>query len=147
MQDIYCLKPVALHVPPGIPESPSCPRRRTLPASEFRCLTPQDADSVFEIEREGEQPARGPGSLPRSSCGERPSRLPSLQAGTLEYETVFLRVLRKVGSTALNALLSCGGQLGGQTLGGQWASGMAAGHPPFCHSLHFCVGHMPPLSG
>lgn len=62
MQDIYCLKPVALHVPPGIPESPSCPRRRTLPASEFRCLTPQDADSVFEIEREGEQPAPGPGA-------------------------------------------------------------------------------------
>lgn len=28
-------------------------RRHTLPASEFRNLTPQDAISVFEIEREG----------------------------------------------------------------------------------------------
>lgn len=36
-------------------ESPSCQRRHTLPASEFRCLTPEDAVSVFEIEREGEQ--------------------------------------------------------------------------------------------
>ncbi|XP_048222263.1 serotonin N-acetyltransferase [Perognathus longimembris pacificus] len=33
-------------------ESPSCQRRHTLPASEFRCLTPEDAVSVFEIERE-----------------------------------------------------------------------------------------------
>lgn len=39
-------------------------------------------------------------------------RLLSLWAGTLEYETVSW-VLRKVGSTALNPLLSCVGQLGG----------------------------------
>lgn len=30
-------------------------RRHTLPASEFRSLSPEDAISVFEIEREGEQ--------------------------------------------------------------------------------------------
>ncbi|KAM5308238.1 serotonin N-acetyltransferase isoform 2-T7 [Glossophaga mutica] len=52
MQSIRCLTPVALHLPPGVPESPSCPRRHTLPASEFRCLTPQDAAGAFEIERE-----------------------------------------------------------------------------------------------
>lgn len=33
--------------------SPLRQRRHTLPASEFRNLTPQDAISVFEIEREG----------------------------------------------------------------------------------------------
>ncbi|XP_069510780.1 serotonin N-acetyltransferase-like [Ambystoma mexicanum] len=32
--------------------SPGRQRRHTLPASEFRCLTPEDAISVFEIERE-----------------------------------------------------------------------------------------------
>ncbi|XP_078506960.1 serotonin N-acetyltransferase-like [Lissotriton helveticus] len=32
--------------------SPSQQRRHTLPASEFRCLTPEDAISVFEIEQE-----------------------------------------------------------------------------------------------
>ncbi|XP_066091770.1 serotonin N-acetyltransferase isoform X1 [Saccopteryx bilineata] len=53
MQSIYYPTPVApLHLPPGMPESPSCQRRHTLPASEFRCLTPQDATGVFEIERE-----------------------------------------------------------------------------------------------
>ncbi|EQB77231.1 serotonin N-acetyltransferase-like protein [Camelus ferus] len=51
-QSIYYLKPVTLHLPPGIPESPSRQRRHTLPASEFRCLTPEDAAGVFEIERE-----------------------------------------------------------------------------------------------
>lgn len=34
-------------------DSPLQLRRHTLPASEFRNLTPQDAISVFEIEREG----------------------------------------------------------------------------------------------
>lgn len=34
-------------------DSPLQQRRHTLPASEFRNLTPQDAISVFEIEREG----------------------------------------------------------------------------------------------
>ncbi|KAL2764609.1 serotonin N-acetyltransferase isoform 1, partial [Daubentonia madagascariensis] len=51
-QSIHPLKPEALCLPPGIPESPSCQRRHTLPASEFRCLTLEDAISVFEIERE-----------------------------------------------------------------------------------------------
>ncbi|XP_012893278.1 PREDICTED: serotonin N-acetyltransferase [Dipodomys ordii] len=46
------LKPEALCLPPGAAESPGCQRRHTLPASEFRCLTPDDAVSVFEIERE-----------------------------------------------------------------------------------------------
>nr|XP_021526522.1 serotonin N-acetyltransferase [Aotus nancymaae] len=45
-------KPKAPHQPPGIPKSPSCQRRHTLPASEFRCLTLEDAVSAFEIERE-----------------------------------------------------------------------------------------------
>ncbi|KAM5151507.1 serotonin N-acetyltransferase [Callospermophilus lateralis] len=52
MQRIYHLKPEALSLPPGASESPSCQRRHTLPASEFRCLTLEDAVSVFEIERE-----------------------------------------------------------------------------------------------
>lgn len=30
-------------------------RRHTLPASEFRSLSPEDAISVFEIEREGKR--------------------------------------------------------------------------------------------
>ncbi|KFO35641.1 Serotonin N-acetyltransferase [Fukomys damarensis] len=49
---ILALKPKALSLSPGISESPGCQRRHTLPASEFRCLTPEDAVSVFEIERE-----------------------------------------------------------------------------------------------
>lgn len=44
------LKPFFLKTP----VSPLRQRRHTLPASEFRNLTPQDAISVFEIEREGE---------------------------------------------------------------------------------------------
>uniref|UniRef100_A0A8C3YQF0 Serotonin N-acetyltransferase n=1 Tax=Catagonus wagneri TaxID=51154 RepID=A0A8C3YQF0_9CETA len=48
----HYLKPVPLRLPPGIPEFPSHQRRHTLPASEFRCLTPEDAAGVFEIERE-----------------------------------------------------------------------------------------------
>uniref|UniRef100_A0A4W5R9W6 Serotonin N-acetyltransferase n=1 Tax=Hucho hucho TaxID=62062 RepID=A0A4W5R9W6_9TELE len=38
--------------PPMGSISPRRGRRHTLPASEFRCLSPQDAISVFEIERE-----------------------------------------------------------------------------------------------
>uniref|UniRef100_A0A8C0I514 Serotonin N-acetyltransferase n=1 Tax=Balaenoptera musculus TaxID=9771 RepID=A0A8C0I514_BALMU len=49
-QSIRYLKPVALHLPPGIPESPGRQRRHTLPANEFRCLTPEDAAGVSEIE-------------------------------------------------------------------------------------------------
>ncbi|KAM4843220.1 serotonin N-acetyltransferase [Thomomys bottae] len=49
---IYLPKPEALCLSPGVSESSSCHRRHTLPASEFRCLTLDDATSVFEIERE-----------------------------------------------------------------------------------------------
>ncbi|ELW68285.1 Serotonin N-acetyltransferase [Tupaia chinensis] len=52
MQGVHLLKPEAPCLSSGIPESPGCQRRHTLPASEFRCLTPEDAVSVFEIERE-----------------------------------------------------------------------------------------------
>lgn len=43
------LKP--LHMRSPVPQG----RRHTLPASEFRSLSPEDAISVFEIEREGKQ--------------------------------------------------------------------------------------------
>ncbi|KAK2916672.1 hypothetical protein QQF64_025244 [Cirrhinus molitorella] len=45
------LKPFFLKTPISV-ASPRRQRRHTLPASEFRNLTPQDAISVFEIERE-----------------------------------------------------------------------------------------------
>lgn len=45
-------KPVFLKTPFRV-DGPLQQRRHTLPASEFRNLTPQDAISVFEIEREG----------------------------------------------------------------------------------------------
>uniref|UniRef100_A0A8C6T9T3 Serotonin N-acetyltransferase n=1 Tax=Neogobius melanostomus TaxID=47308 RepID=A0A8C6T9T3_9GOBI len=45
------LKPFFLKSPVSV-VSPLRQRRHTLPASEFRNLTPQDAISVFEIERE-----------------------------------------------------------------------------------------------
>ncbi|KAJ6660414.1 hypothetical protein lerEdw1_017838 [Lerista edwardsae] len=45
------LKPIHLRSPRS---SSGRQRRHTLPASEFRCLTPEDAISVFEIEREGD---------------------------------------------------------------------------------------------
>lgn len=38
-----------LHMRSPVPQG----RRHTLPASEFRSLSPEDAISVFEIEREG----------------------------------------------------------------------------------------------
>uniref|UniRef100_A0A3Q0T868 Serotonin N-acetyltransferase n=1 Tax=Amphilophus citrinellus TaxID=61819 RepID=A0A3Q0T868_AMPCI len=44
-------KPFFLKMPVRV-DSPLQQRRHTLPASEFRNLTPQDAISVFEIERE-----------------------------------------------------------------------------------------------
>uniref|UniRef100_A0A8C6FCC0 N-acetyltransferase domain-containing protein n=1 Tax=Monodon monoceros TaxID=40151 RepID=A0A8C6FCC0_MONMO len=49
MMSIHYLKPVALRLPPGIPESPSHQRRHTLP-TEFCCLTPEDAPGMSEIE-------------------------------------------------------------------------------------------------
>lgn len=50
------LKPVQLRSPRS---SSGGQRRHTLPASEFRCLSPEDAVSVFEIEREGKALPRG----------------------------------------------------------------------------------------
>ena len=50
------LQPVRLR---SARSSPGGQRRHTLPASEFRCLGPEDAVSVFEIEREGEGLPRG----------------------------------------------------------------------------------------
>lgn len=50
------LKPVHLRYRQS---SPGGQRRHTLPASEFRCLSPEDAISVFEIEREGKGLPRG----------------------------------------------------------------------------------------
>ncbi|XP_064802300.1 serotonin N-acetyltransferase-like [Oncorhynchus masou masou] len=46
------LKSSLLMRPPMGPITPRHGRRHTLPASEFRCLSPEDAISVFEIERE-----------------------------------------------------------------------------------------------
>ncbi|XP_068932405.1 serotonin N-acetyltransferase [Petaurus breviceps papuanus] len=45
-------KPRILSPAWGLSESPIRQRRHTLPASEFRCLSPEDAIGVFEIERE-----------------------------------------------------------------------------------------------
>ncbi|KAM9208075.1 LOW QUALITY PROTEIN: serotonin N-acetyltransferase [Dugong dugon] len=52
MQSVHPLKPATLYLPRGVPDSLSRQRRHTLPASEFRCLTPEDATNVFEIEPE-----------------------------------------------------------------------------------------------
>lgn len=85
MQSTHPPKPEAPRLPPGIPESPSCQRRHTLPASEFRCLTPEDAVSAFEIEREGEWPrtgSEGCSTLVQLSCGEETLSLLSLEAGS-----------------------------------------------------------------
>lgn len=59
------LKPVHLMSPRS---SPGRQRRHTLPASEFRCLSPEDAISVFEIEREGKDRS----SLPDPFLGLEP---------------------------------------------------------------------------
>ncbi|XP_051850981.1 serotonin N-acetyltransferase [Antechinus flavipes] len=47
-----CQKPRILSPAWRLAESPNRQRRHTLPASEFRCLSPEDAIGVFEIERE-----------------------------------------------------------------------------------------------
>ncbi|KAK2496760.1 hypothetical protein MC885_018607 [Smutsia gigantea] len=52
-------EPVAVCLPPGPPESPSLQQRHTLPASEFRCLTTEDATSVFEKSVKGHSPHTG----------------------------------------------------------------------------------------
>ncbi|VFV32076.1 serotonin n-acetyltransferase-like [Lynx pardinus] len=51
-QSTYPLEPEASQLQPETPKAPGHQRRHTLPANEFRCLTPEDAASVFEIERE-----------------------------------------------------------------------------------------------
>lgn len=80
MLSIYPQRPEALRSPSrATPESPGCQRRHTLPASEFRCLSPEDAVSVFEIEREGGQPCSGP-VVP----GRRPSRAPGAQPPSVD---------------------------------------------------------------
>lgn len=81
-QSTHPPKPEAPRLPPGIP---SCQRRHTLPASEFRCLTPEDAVSAFEIEREGEWPrtgSEGSSTLVQLSCGEETLESPVLEAGS-----------------------------------------------------------------
>ena len=52
------LKPFFLRTPVRV-VNPRHQRRHTLPASEFRNLTPEDAISVFEIEREGKRESTG----------------------------------------------------------------------------------------
>lgn len=104
-KSVHYLRPVALHLPPGILATPSCQRRHTLPASEFRCLTQEDASSVFEIEREGEQPhqswVRTPWYSAASPVRTSPLRLGFLWAGNLEYQavcvSVYAWVFRNVG--------------------------------------------------
>lgn len=56
------LKPFFLKTPLSVGSSRR-QRRHTLPASEFRNLTPQDAISVFEIEREGKMILRHGGDI------------------------------------------------------------------------------------
>lgn len=86
------LKPTHLKAPRS---SARGQRRHTLPASEFRCLSPEDAVSVFEIEREGtglpwggpawwhqpEMPCPHPPPVPRSPWGHtvvaKPPSMPS----------------------------------------------------------------------
>lgn len=66
------LKAFYLKMPLSV-SSPLHQRRHTLPASEFRNLTPQDAISVFEIEREGknqQEPKAGTSSI----LGEKKER-------------------------------------------------------------------------
>lgn len=58
------LKAFYLKMPLSVP-SPLRQRRHTLPASEFRNLTPQDAISVFEIEREGKNQQTKNAVMPR----------------------------------------------------------------------------------
>lgn len=57
--------------PPYMPSPGPRGRRHTLPASEFRSLSPEDAISVFEIEREGECT---PHSAPSKAGGLHPFR-------------------------------------------------------------------------
>lgn len=60
------LKPIH---PQGPRRSPGRQRRHTLPASEFRCLSPEDAVSVFEIEREGKGLPTSPPTPPHPGAG------------------------------------------------------------------------------
>lgn len=68
------LQPARLRCPQN---SPGRQRRHTLPASEFRCLSPEDAISVFEIEREGKGlPFFPPRPLPTRGAPGAPSPSP-----------------------------------------------------------------------
>ncbi|KAM9296449.1 serotonin N-acetyltransferase [Gastrophryne carolinensis] len=71
------MRPV--HIP-----SPCQQRRHTLPASEFRCLSPQDAVSVFEIEREAFISVSGECPLHLSEVRQFLSLCPELSLGWFE---------------------------------------------------------------
>ena len=71
-QSTYPLEPEASQLQPETPKAPGHQRRHTLPANEFRCLTPEDAASVFEIEREGEWAPHRVWTLTRLSVGRSP---------------------------------------------------------------------------
>ena len=71
-QSTYLLEPEASQLQPETPKAPGHQRRHTLPANEFRCLTPEDAASVFEIEREGEWAPHRIWTLTRLSMGRSP---------------------------------------------------------------------------
>lgn len=111
VQSIHCLAPVALRLPPGVPEPPSCQRRHTLPASEFRCLTPQDAAGALEIEREGERPTQNPGCPDTAAALREKTPAPPVPVpGTPECQTVHVFLCVHL---ALNPLRKgCGVDLG-----------------------------------
>ncbi|KAM6163512.1 serotonin N-acetyltransferase [Rhynchocyon petersi] len=83
-QNVYPLKPATLYLPPGVSDSPSRQRRHTLPASEFRCLTPEDAISVFEIEREAFISVSGTCPLPLEEIQHFLTLCPELSLGWFE---------------------------------------------------------------
>ncbi|XP_006886419.1 PREDICTED: serotonin N-acetyltransferase [Elephantulus edwardii] len=78
---LHPLKPATLYMPAGVPNSPSRQRRHTLPASEFRCLTPEDATSVFEIEREAFVSVSGTCPLPLDEIRHFLTLCPELSLG------------------------------------------------------------------
>ncbi|KAG9280083.1 arylalkylamine N-acetyltransferase 2 [Astyanax mexicanus] len=77
------LKPFYLKTPISV-SSPLRQRRHTLPASEFRNLTPQDAISVFEIEREAFISVSGECPLTLDEVLSFLSQCPELSMGWFE---------------------------------------------------------------
>ncbi|KAM6245499.1 serotonin N-acetyltransferase [Porphyrio hochstetteri] len=75
------LKPPHLRGPRS---SPGAQRRHTLPASEFRCLSPEDALSVFEIEREAFISVSGDCPLPLEEIRHFLGLCPELSLGWFE---------------------------------------------------------------